>query len=235
MSPGVLALAGCLITAGLAAPCSAADNPAPQSPATSPAGAALYLSHCAMCHDHAVDRIPPKVYIATTRSTEDIIDTLTLGAMRPQAAGLSAERDPRVAVYLTGRDPPAQPPRMRICARPLQSLRFTPHDWRSWGRDLDNSRFQPHGGLTAADVPKLKLRWTFAFRGAPRSASRRWFGGLVLAGGTGGRVFALDADTGCTYWSYAAGALVRTGIVIGRTTAAHRRRSPGAHGCLVRR
>jgi polyvinyl alcohol dehydrogenase (cytochrome) len=44
-------------------------------------------------------------------------------------------------------------------------------------------------------------------------------GELVLAGGTGGRVFALDAKSGCTYWNYDAGALVRTGIVIDEVTA----------------
>jgi polyvinyl alcohol dehydrogenase (cytochrome) len=225
MSPGVLALAGCLITAALAAPCSAADNAAPQSPATSPAGAALYLSHCAMCHDHAVDRIPPKVYIATTRSAEDVIDTLTMGVMRPQAAGLSADDIRAVAVYLTGHQPVARPPADANMCASAASVRLTPQDWRNWGRDLVNSRFQPHGGLTAADVPHLRLRWTFAYPGRAAFGQPAVFGGLVLAGGTGGRVFALDAHTGCTYWSYAAGALVRTGIVVGELPAAH----DGAH------
>jgi polyvinyl alcohol dehydrogenase (cytochrome) len=42
---------------------------------------------------------------------------------------------------------------------------------------------------------------------------------MVIAGGTAARVFALNADTGCTYWSYFAGALVRTGIVVGKLSA----------------
>jgi polyvinyl alcohol dehydrogenase (cytochrome) len=55
-------------------------------------------------------------------------------------------------------------------------------------------------------------------------------GDLILAGGTGGRVFALDTHTGCTHWSYDAGALVRTGIVIDQLPA---RRTPDHRAHLV--
>jgi polyvinyl alcohol dehydrogenase (cytochrome) len=53
----------------------------------------------------------------------------------------------------------------------------------------------------------------------------RWFpcawsqpivaGGRVFVGSQGGHVYALDAKTGCTYWSFDAGAATRTAIVIG--------------------
>src|SRR5262249_35484268 len=35
--------------------------------------------------------------------------------------------------------------------------------WNGWGNDLANTRFQPAAGarLSAADVPKLKLKWAF--------------------------------------------------------------------------
>ena len=92
-------------------------------------------------------------------------------------------------------------------------------DWRSWGRDLASSRFQPDPGFSAAQVPQLKLRWTFAYPGRAAFDQPAVVGDLVLTGGTGGRVFALDARTGCTHWSYDAGALVRTGIVIDEITA----------------
>jgi len=87
-------------------------------------------------------------------------------------------------------------------------------DWRSWGRDLASWRFQSDPGFSAAQVPQLKLRWTFAYPGRAAFNQPAVAGDLVLTGGTGGRVFALDARTGCTHWSYDAGALVRTGIVI---------------------
>jgi hypothetical protein len=70
-----------------------------------PDGAALYAARCSSCHDHAVDWIPPKVYISTRRGEDEIIDALTCGVMRARAAGL---RDPQIraiAVYLTGQEP----------------------------------------------------------------------------------------------------------------------------------
>src|SRR6476661_5607901 len=35
--------------------------------------------------------------------------------------------------------------------------------WGAWGRDLANTRHQPAAaaGLTAADVPRLRLKWAF--------------------------------------------------------------------------
>ena len=39
--------------------------------------------------------------------------------------------------------------------------------WNGWGNDAANMRFQnaKAAGLTAADVPKLTLKWAFGFRG----------------------------------------------------------------------
>ena len=214
-SLGSLAAIATLLVPALA---TAADAPAPP-----PDGAALYATRCAACHDHAADRIPPKVLISITRSAEDVIDTLTLGVMRTQAAGLSGEEIKSLAVYLTGKQPA---PRAAADANPCPAaaaprLSLSPSDWRSWGRDLASSRFQPEPGFTAAQVPQLKLRWTFAYPGRAAFGQPAVIGDLVLAGGTGGRVFALDAKSGCTYWNYDAGALVRTGIVIAAVTAEH--------------
>jgi polyvinyl alcohol dehydrogenase (cytochrome) len=208
IASGVLAAAHG--TCAAAAPASAVPHTAP-----APDGASLYFSHCAVCHDHPAGRIPPKVFISTTRAAEDVIDTLTTGAMRAQAAALTAEEIRALAVYLTGKQPaPRAAVDANLChAAPAAIL--TERDWRSWGRDLANSRLQPHAGLAPSDVPRLKLRWVFAYPGPTTFGQPAVVGGLVLAGGTAGRVFALDARTGCTYWSYDAGARVRTGIVVG--------------------
>ncbi len=219
MNVGVYSLLPLIAIASLTgATARAADTPAAPADETA-TGAALYAARCAACHDHAQDRIPPKVLISTTRAPEDVIDTLTLGVMRAQAAGLSAEQIRAVAVYLTGKQPaPRAAADANPCATPA-SPALTPHDWRSWGHDLTSSRYQPDGGLNAAQVPHLKLRWTFAFPGRAAFGQPAVIGDMVIAGGTGARVFALNAETGCTYWSYYAGALVRTGIVVGKLTA----------------
>ena len=194
-----------------------------QSPAESTEkaeGAALYAARCAACHDHASGRVPPKVLISITRSAEDVIDTLSLGVMRSQATGLGPDQIRDLAVYLTGKQPQ---PRAAADANPCLSAaapRLADGDWRSWGLDLASSRFQTEPGFSAAQVPHLKLRWTFAYPGRAAFNQPAVVGNLVLTGGTGGRVFALDARSGCTYWSYDAGSLVRTGIVIAELPAA---------------
>ncbi len=212
-APVILTLAAALACSGTAR---AAVDPAD---AAGSEGAAIWAQRCSACHDHAQDRIPPKVLIATTRAPEDVIDTLTLGVMRPQAAGLTDEQIKSIAVYLTNKQPS---PRAAADANPCKvpaNPQLTPHDWRSWGHDLASSRYQPDGGLSAAQVPQLRLRWTFAFPGRAAFGQPAVIGDMVIAGGTGARVFALNADTGCTYWSYFAGALVRTGIVVGKLSA----------------
>lgn len=70
------------------------------APVDSLDGADIYTQRCAMCHDHAQGNIPPRSLLAT-RPHQRIVDALTHGVMRPQAAGLSAEQIDRVARHLT--------------------------------------------------------------------------------------------------------------------------------------
>lgn len=74
------------------------SGPAPAT-ATGLDGEGVFLQRCAACHDHAQGNIPPRTLIAT-RSRERIVEALTVGAMRAQAQGLSAEQIEDVARYL---------------------------------------------------------------------------------------------------------------------------------------
>src|SRR5205823_8528183 len=90
--------------------------------------------------------------------------------------------------------------------------------WNGWGVDVSNTRFQPaaQAGLSAADVPKLKLKWAFGFPNANSARAQPTIaGGRVFVGSQSGTVYALDAKTGCTIWTFQAKAGVRSGIVIG--------------------
>ena len=102
--------------------------------------------------------------------------------------------------------------------------------WNGWGADVQNSRFQSAGaaGLTAADVPRLKLKWAF---GLPNSSSAyaqpTLMFGRVYVGTDTGYIYALDAATGCVHWSFNAGHAVRTAMTIGRVKV------PGSSGYAV--
>jgi len=62
-------------------------------------GEALFKQRCAACHDHPQGNIPPRTLLES-RSRAYIVDTLTHGAMRAQAAGLSANDIDAIAGYL---------------------------------------------------------------------------------------------------------------------------------------
>src|SRR5579871_154166 len=90
-------------------------------------------------------------------------------------------------------------------------------DWNGWGVESSNSRYQPQPGFTAADVPRLKLKWAFGFPGESRMQSQVVVsGGRVFVGTTGGTLYSLDASSGCVYWTYDAGGFIKAGPSIVR-------------------
>ena len=97
--------------------------------------------------------------------------------------------------------------------------------WNGWGASVSNTRFQTaeQAGLTAAQIPRLKLKWAFGVAGVTQARSQvAVAGGRIFFGSDpAGIVYSLDAKTGCTYWTYTAQAGVRTAISIGRYTAGY--------------
>ena len=93
-----------------------------------------------------------------------------------------------------------------------------PH-WNGWGANLEQHRFQPAemAQLTAEQVPKLKLKWTFGFDGVTRAYGQPTIaGGRLFAGSEERKVYSLSAATGCIYWVFEADFPVRTAISIGK-------------------
>jgi polyvinyl alcohol dehydrogenase (cytochrome) len=87
----------------------------------------------------------------------------------------------------------------------LGNLDATPF-WSGWG-GAGNARFQTKAasGLTPADVPKLKLKWSFGFPGGTSMYSQPSAAfGRVFVGNDNGVVYSLDSKTGCVYWAYQA-------------------------------
>lgn len=209
----VLSILSCLLAIGLAP----ALLPT-TAHAAGPDGAALFAQRCAACHDHASDRIPSTVYLATTRAPEDVIDALTRGAMQAQGTGLTEEERIALATHLTGRAPSAgnrADPNANMCKKSVAPTTIQPGDSNGWGMDLQNTRFQDRPGLTAADLPRLKLKWVFAYPGAVVYGQPTLVGKQILTSGSGGYLFSLDADSGCTHWVYNAGATLRSTSLVG--------------------
>jgi polyvinyl alcohol dehydrogenase (cytochrome) len=91
-------------------------------------------------------------------------------------------------------------------------------EWNGWGVDDSNTRFQPApaAGLTASQVPALKVKWAFGYpNGRTAYGQPTVVGGRVYTGSNDGTIYAIDARTGCLYWMYRAKALVRSAVVVG--------------------
>jgi polyvinyl alcohol dehydrogenase (cytochrome) len=184
--------------------------------AAAPDGAALYATRCAVCHDAATPagdlRVPKKDELSK-RAPQNIVDSMTSGPMREQAKGLSEDDKRAIASHITGKafDGGTAPVAIQgMCEGappPIQPGKF---DWNGWGLDAENTRFQPNPGIEAEDVPKLKVKWAFGFPGAALSYSQPTVvAGRVFVGSAIGKLYALDAKSGCMYWTFDAGAWVR--------------------------
>jgi polyvinyl alcohol dehydrogenase (cytochrome) len=188
--------------------------------ADDPYAAQLFKQHCAMCHEAAGAapgaRIPPVAQLKAMTPTA-ILRTLESGVMKPQAAILSTNERQAVANFLgtaltteRKRDEIANP-----C--PTNAAWKDSPAWSGWAPGLVNMRFQAakEAGLRADDVPKLNLKWAFAF---PDTAVLRSqpavYKGRVFAGAQDGSVYSLDAATGCVHWSTTVQAEVRSGITV---------------------
>ena len=169
----VLALVGSICVPRL----SRGATPAPQQEAS---GEAVFQRICAACHLSLTSadtggavagiRALPRELLQQF-APEAILNTLTNGKMQAQAASLSTAERRAVAVYVSGRDfgPAVAAPEdieTNLCTEQLVmgDPQASP-SWNGWGNGPANTRFQPkaQGKLTAADLPRLQLKWAFGF------------------------------------------------------------------------
>ena len=146
------------------------------------------------------------------------------GPMTAMASGLTANEERDIARYITGKEfsAPAEASAGK-CEGSPKKLALAPGDWNGWSVEPDNARYQAKPGLNAADVPRLKLKWAFAFPGDRNAyAQPAVVGGRVFVGSIGGNVYSLDAATGCTYWSFKAEGSVRSAVTLARSKSSGR-------------
>ena len=130
-------------------------------------GATIYQLQCATCHDNSAQTRAPAPSVLGAMLPENIVLALESGTMKAQGASLTADEKRTVAEFLTGKKigAPASVPKTMMCADTKAAFLPSDKDWNGWGTDLANTRFQSadRAGLSAAQVPKLKLKWAFAF------------------------------------------------------------------------
>lgn len=180
--------------------------------------ATLYKTACAACHEGGVPRAPHSVKFQML-GPRTILSALETGVMQTQGAAMSASERRSLAEFLAGAALPtaadSAPP---SCSAPHANFDFDrPPALAGWGMTLEGTRHvgASVAGLQEAEVPKLELKWAFGFPGATRARSQPTVGaGAVFVGSQDGTVYALDFDTGCVRWTFAAEAEVRSSPVL---------------------
>ncbi len=179
-------------------------------------GSQVFISHCMQCHDPNSESHAPLPEALHNLAWQDILKTLETGSMKAMGAQLNERDRTAVARYLGKAGAPVAPQMTGRCmeTRPKSSGPA----WNGWGADERNTRFQPakSAGLTAAQVPNLEVKWAFGFPNTVTAYSQPTVAdGRVYTGSNDGTVYALDARSGCLYWTFQAKAMVRDAVVAG--------------------
>src|SRR5262249_46139665 len=131
-------------------------------------GEQLYQQHCAQCHTSSRAIRAPQLTALRIMGPQDVLDTLELGTMKFVGFKRTAEERRAIAEFVTGKKlEQEQEGKETLAGRCEQDPgdfdpTKGPH-WNGWGAGLANARFQSaeDAGLTADQVPRLKVKWAF--------------------------------------------------------------------------
>jgi polyvinyl alcohol dehydrogenase (cytochrome) len=202
-----------LLTAGIVT--------APVRAQAPPDGAALFQTHCAACHEGAAaasSRAPARAALAQ-KSQEEILLALESGPMVIYGNRMSEAERHTVAAFLSSNTAStAALSRANLCATKeliTPAGVASPENWNGWGLDVANSRYQTHTSISAGNVASLKLKWAFGIPDASTAYGQPTVvAGRVFFGSGDGAVYALNAASGCTIWTYKAETTVRTAVTV---------------------
>jgi polyvinyl alcohol dehydrogenase (cytochrome) len=187
-------ISGCTLLA--LACCFGALAFAQQAAAPGLSGEAVYNARCKSCHEPAVERAPSRAELVF-HTPADIVTALTTGVMAPMAKGLSRPEIEAVALYLAPGQKLGSTGSDQMCTG-NGPIKASASDWPALGPDENSSRFQPNPGITAAEVPRLKVKWAMSMAGGGQPVV---VGDWLFITNRGGKFYALDAKTGCVHWA----------------------------------
>jgi polyvinyl alcohol dehydrogenase (cytochrome) len=194
-------------------------------------GVNQYFNNCASCHEATEPgHQAPQTAALKQMAPERILEVLTTGSMRTNAANVSDADKRLIAEWLAGRkldtDSVGAAEKMpNQCATHPPVSDLAAPAWNGWGVDYQNSRSQPASaaGLSPGQVARLQLKWAFGFPGATALYGQTVVDGRVYTTSNAGYVYSLDAATGCVHWAYHSQAVVRSGFTVGKLSATSNR------------
>ena len=178
----------------------------------------LYNTYCAQCHEGQVKRAPIRE-VMSRLPAEMVLHSLSVGKMRMQGWMRTIAERRALSEWITGKKIKDTDDTVAgFCAdAPGEfSIEDGAPQWNGWGVDHTNSRFQSAeaAGIGADQVPNLKVKWVFGLPMDFRVSQPTVVGGRVFIGSLQGRIYSLDAKTGCLYWSVKTDGGVRSTMVV---------------------
>lgn len=184
-------------------------------------GKAIYDRACAACHDNPEATRAPGLAGIRMMRRPSLDYTLTVGYMRTQAKGLSLEERNTLMDWLTlGQADFTSWVSATRCKGDAARIDASAKSVApTWGVNLRNTRMQTaaEAGLKKEDFARLELVWSAAFPQTPTMRSQPVVAGdtLFVVASDAGRMYALDARTGCTKWQYENPGPLRSSISYG--------------------
>lgn len=184
-------------------------------------GRGVYQRSCGGCHDNPQATRAPAFESLRTLSRSTVEYAITIGYMKIQAQHLSAAERTQLLDWLSKDQATndawlakakCSAPQARIdpAAKPLVS---------TFGLSARNLRQMSatESGLRTSDFPKLELAWAFAFPQTPTMRSQPVVAGdtIFVASSDAGRMFALNAQSGCLKWMYESPVPLRSSLSYG--------------------
>jgi polyvinyl alcohol dehydrogenase (cytochrome) len=183
-----------------------------------PPGQATYDRACASCHSEA-DTGAPTRNALRAMTPEAILNALVNGKMQQQGSALSDADRRAVSEFLAARPlgaTPASTAASKCATSPAMTDPSRGASWNGWGNGTTNARYAKDGGVTAADLPKLKLKWAFGYANINAArAQPAYAGGRLFVASENAEVHALDPKTGCTHWTFVANGGIRSALMVG--------------------
>ncbi len=183
--------------------------------------AALFADHCLSCH--ALPGPWPDVAGLSKLTSEEVYRVLSAGLMRELAQGLNDSEKKAIAHYV-GNINPVKPSLSSggLCSTDAGNSTGQSMRWQGWSADNANDRYVREIAIDQARLANLKLKWAFVFPDtAPFTSAGNQptvANGRLYIGNMNGVVYALDAESGCTYWSFKAETHIRSSIAVSKGT-----------------
>ena len=139
-----------------------------------PDGAALYKARCAACHDGAAQARMPSHAELAGKAPEAIVNALFQGAMRTQAAGLTAEEGAAIAKFLTGKEPgTSTEPTAGQCKTAGKPVTIGAGDWNEAIKVLTSAALRDDRSVFAGRVTRKRCGRRARLARAPERRRRR--------------------------------------------------------------